>query len=225
MTDLIPIHITPPYVVLCCTGTILMILLTTLGKNLSKDHERDRLLMRRIRQRDTEALSELYAHYNRITYGLILGIVKKKEEAEDLLQIIFTQIWNRSDQYDEDRGTVYTWVMSLARNRAIDRLRSKVYKEQKKQSVSLDDEDVYNPLYSPEDDPLEHTVKNDHAGLIRQALQQLSDKQSLVIRNAYFTGMTQAEMSEQFDIPLGTVKTRMRDGMIKLRAILEQHYE
>lgn len=181
--------------------------------------------MRRIKQRDTEALSELYELYNRIIYGLILGIVKKKEEAEDLLQIIFTQIWDRCDQYEEDRGTVYTWVMSLARNRAIDRLRSRVYKEQKKQSVSLDNEDVFNPLYSSEDDPLEHTVRNDHAGLIRRALEQLSEKQSLVIRNAYFTGMTQSEMAEQFDIPLGTVKTRMRDGMIKLRAILEQHYE
>ncbi|MFN1834525.1 sigma-70 family RNA polymerase sigma factor [Balneola sp. MJW-20] len=199
-----------------------MILLTTLGKYLAKDDRRDRDLMKRIQQRDSEALSELYDLYSRIIYGMILGILRKKEEAEDLLQVIFTQIWNKSDKYTDSKGTVYTWVMSLARNKAIDRLRSKVYKEQDKQSVSLDDEDVFNPLYSEEADPLENAVKNDRASIIRKALDELSEKQRKVIQTAYFVGMTQAEMSEEFGIPLGTVKTRMRDGMIKLREILEQ---
>jgi len=118
------------------------------------------------------------------------------------------------------RGTGYTWIVSLTRNKGIDRLRSKVYKEQKKQSTSLDNDDVYHPLYSEENDPLEDTILSDRAEMVKNALSQISEKQRKVIQVSYFDGLSQSEISEEYDIPLGTVKTRMRDGMMKLREIL-----
>lgn len=204
---------------------MLFFILSTIGKILTKDEERDRDIMARIKARDSAALSELYDHYNRLLFGLILSILKKREEAEDTLQEVFTTIWEKAEQFDLERGTVYTWIVSLTRNKSIDRLRSKVYKEQKKQSTSLDDEDVFYPLYSKETDPLEKTIFNDRAGIVRNALEQLSDKQRKVLQVAYYNGMTQSEISEEYDIPLGTVKTRMRDGMIKLRELLEKEIE
>lgn len=204
---------------------MLFFILTTIGKILTKDEERDRDLMARIKARDTSALSELYDHYNRLLFGLILSILKKRAEAEDLLQEVFTKIWENAEKFDLEKGTVYTWIVTLTRNRSIDRLRSKVYKEQKKQSTSLDNEDVFHPLYSEESDPLENTILKERAKKVHKALDQISEKQRKVLQVAYFNGMSQSEISEEFDIPLGTVKTRMRDGMIKLRELLVKDIE
>lgn len=204
---------------------MLFFILSTIGKFLTKDAERDREIMTRIKARDSAALSELYDFYNRLLFGLILSILKKREEAEDILQEVFITIWEKAEQFDLDKGTVYTWIVSLARNKSIDRLRSKVYKEQKKQSASLDNEDVFYPLYSDEQDPLEQTILADRAKSVHEALDQISDKQRKVLQVAYFNGMSQSEIAEVFGIPLGTVKTRMRDGMIKLRELLGKELE
>ena len=99
-------------------------------------------------------------------------------------------------------------------------MRSKVYKEQKKQSTSLDNEDTYMPLFSEENNPLEDAILSDRASMLKEALAKISEKQRTVLQVAYFDGLTQTEISEQLDIPLGTVKSRMRDGMLKLREIL-----
>tara|TARA_Y100001935_G_scaffold105768_1_gene87743 strand:- start:115879 stop:116424 length:546 start_codon:yes stop_codon:yes gene_type:complete len=181
--------------------------------------------MRRIAAQEPDALEELYDHYNRLLFGILVSILHKKEESEDMLQEVFTNIWERADQFDPSRGTPYTWIVSLTRNKAIDRLRSKVYKEQQKQSINLDDEDVYNPLFSNENNPLENTILSDRAERVYKALGQLSEKQRSVIQVAYFGGLTQSEISEKYDIPLGTVKTRMRDGMLKLKELLAQEDE
>lgn len=204
---------------------MLFFILTTIGKFLTKDEERDRELMARIKARDASALSELYDHYNRLLFGLILSILKKREEAEDILQEVFTKIWENAEKFDLEKGTVYTWIVTMARNKSIDRLRSKVYKEQKKQSTSLDDEDVFHPLYSDESDPLENTILSERAKIVHEALNEISEKQRKVLQVSYFSGMSQSEISEEFGIPLGTVKTRMRDGMIKLRELLAKDIE
>ncbi|MDR9415814.1 MAG: sigma-70 family RNA polymerase sigma factor [Gracilimonas sp.] len=204
---------------------MLFFFLTTIGKYLTKDEDRDRELMARIKARDSVALSELYDQYNRLLFGLILSILKKRSESEDILQEVFTTIWEKADQFDLERGTVYTWIVSLTRNKSIDRLRSKVYKEQKKQSVSINDDDVFHPLYSEETDPLEKTILKDRAKRVHDALANISAKQRNVLQVAYFNGMSQSEIAEEFDIPLGTVKTRMRDGMMKLREILGKELE
>ncbi|SMO73304.1 sigma-70 family RNA polymerase sigma factor [Gracilimonas mengyeensis] len=204
---------------------MLFFILSAIGKILTKDEERDRELMARIKMRDASALSELYDHYNRLLFGLIRTILKKQEEAEDTLQEVFINVWQKADSYDLERGTVYTWIVSLARNKSIDRLRSKVYKEQKKQSTSLDDEDVYHPLYTEEANPMEKTIFRDRAKRVRDALDKLTDKQRKMLEIAYFGGMSQREISDKFEIPLGTVKSRIRDGMMKLKEILSKELE
>ncbi|MFD2532643.1 sigma-70 family RNA polymerase sigma factor [Gracilimonas halophila] len=160
---------------------MLFFILTTIGKFLTKDEERDRELMARIKARDSSALSELYDNYNRLLFGLILSVLKKREEAEDILQEVFTKIWENAEKFDLEKGTVYTWIVTLARNKSIDRLRSKVYKEQKKQSTSLNDDDVFHPLYSNESDPLENTILSERAERVHKALNEISEKQRKVL--------------------------------------------
>ena len=201
---------------------MLFFILSALGKFLAQNNSRDRALLQRIASKEPDALSELYDHYSNLLLGLLKSILKKTEEAEDILQEVFTTIWEKADQFDAERGSAYTWIVSLTRNKGIDRLRSKVYKEQKKQSTSLDDDDVFHPLYSDENNPLENTILSDRVKRIYEALQKLSEKQRSVIQVAYFDGLSQSEISDEYDIPLGTVKTRMRDGMIKLRELLAQ---
>lgn len=204
---------------------MLFFFLSIVGNFLTHDKARDQELMRRIASKDPEALALLYDHYRRLLFGLLKSIVKKNEEAEDLLQEVFTAIWEKADQFDTQRGTAYTWIVSLTRNKGIDRLRSKVYKEQRKQSTSLDDEHVYHPLFSKEHSPLENTIFSDRAVRVQKALEQLTEKQRMVIEQAYFNGYSQSEIAEEFELPLGTVKTRMRDGILKLRDLLKQEMD
>ncbi len=175
--------------------------------------------MKRIKQKEEGALKELYGLYKRLLLGLILPIVKNKEEAEDVLQEVFVNIWQKAHTFDETRGNVYSWLVTLSRNKAIDRIRSKDYKTQKKASTTVSDPSFI--LEGDKYDPLETTIFSERAEIVKKALEKIPKKQSTVIRIAYYQGMTQSEISEQLDIPLGTVKTRTRQGMLKLSSILE----
>ncbi|HKK44806.1 MAG TPA: sigma-70 family RNA polymerase sigma factor [Balneolaceae bacterium] len=197
---------------------IIFLLLATIGKAIHGDSDDEIKLMRRIKQRDADALEELYDLYKRLLFGMVVSIVKKREESEDVLQEIFVKIWNKADSFNEERGNVYSWIVTLARNKAIDRIRSKGYKTQQKQSVS-----IHEPLFTLETDkhdPMETTIFSDRAELVKKALGEIPAEQSEVIKIAYYRGMTQSEIAEYLDIPLGTVKTRTRQGMIKLKRIL-----
>lgn len=186
------------------------------GAHLGADDEIE--LMNRIKDGDEDALVELYDLYNRLLYGLIISILKKREEAEDLLQEVFVLIWEKASEFNEDRGNVYSWIVTLTRNKAIDRIRSKDYKTQQKASQNVDAPGFY--LQGNKLDPLETTVFSDRAELVRMALGRIPDEQSEVLKIAYYGGMTQREISDKLKIPLGTVKTRMRLGMKKLKDIL-----
>lgn len=197
---------------------IIFTILATIGKMRHGNTDDEIELMRRIKARDADALEELYELYNRLLFGMVISIVKKREEAEDLVQEIFVKVWNNADSFNEDRGNVYGWIVTLARNQAIDRIRSKGYKTQQKQSVS-----IHNPLFSLEGDhhdPMETTIFSDRAELVKKALEQIPEEQSEVIKIAYYREMTQSEIADYLSIPLGTVKTRTRQGMIKLKRIL-----
>jgi len=197
---------------------IIFTLLATIGKVTHGNSDDEIELMKRIQARDEQALEKLYDLYNRLLFGMVISIVKKREEAEDVLQEIFVKIWNKAESFNPDRGNVYSWIVTVARNKAIDRIRSKGYKTQKKQSVS-----IHEPLFSLEGDkhdPMETTIFSDRAELVKKALGKIPEKQSEVIKIAYYRGMTQSEISDHLDIPLGTVKTRTRQGMIKLKRII-----
>lgn len=199
---------------------IIFTILAAIGKAAHSGTDDEIELMKRIKAKDEEALSELYDLYNRLLFGMIISIVKKREEAEDLLQEVFVKIWQKAHTFNEERGNAYSWIVTLTRNKAIDRIRSKGYKTQQKAT-----QDVDAPEFTLEGDafdPLETTIFSDRAELVQKALAEIPESQCEVLKIAYYRGMTQAEISDHLDIPLGTVKTRMRQGMIKLKDILEE---
>ena len=201
---------------------IIFSILAAISKATS-DGDEEFELMKRIKANDAEALSELYDLYNHLLYGMILSIVKTKPEAEDVLQEVFVKIWQKADSFKPKRGNVFSWIVTLTRNGAIDRIRSKGYKTQQKASA-----DINNPaviLETDHYDPLETTIFSDRARLVKKALNEIPAKQCKVLKIAYYRGLTQAEISDHLEIPLGTVKTRMRQGMLKLKDILEEQIQ
>ena len=176
--------------------------------------------MYRIQNGDTAAMKLLYNKYKNLLFGLIVSILKNREEAEDCLQEVFTQAWEKASQFDESRGKVYTFLVTMARNKAIDRTRSRAYKDSKKEEHVIDDNEFSLNLEGEFNNPHENLELTERAKMVRKALNELSDKERKVLYVAYFNGMSQSEISEKLEIPLGTVKYRMRQGMIKLRDML-----
>lgn len=184
----------------------------------AKHSEKEEEWMQRIRNGDTTAMKLLYDKYKNLLFGLIVSILKNREEAEDCLQEVFTQAWEKSDQFDASRGKVYTFLVTMARNKAIDRTRSRAFKDSGKEDHIINDFTL--TLEGEFKNPHEEMEFNERARIVRNALNELSDKERKVLYVAYFNGMSQSEISEKLDIPLGTVKYRMRQGMIKLRDML-----
>ena len=184
----------------------------------ARSPEKEREWMLRLQKGDKSALGNIYDAYNKLVYGLIYTILKGKEESEDCLQEVFVQLWEKADQFDPSKGNLYSFLLTIARNKAIDVTRSRDYKDSKKEDHIINDftltpESKYN-------NPHEDLELNERAGMVRQALKRLSEKEREVLHVAYFNGMTQSEISTKFEIPLGTVKYRMRQGMIKLKDLL-----
>jgi RNA polymerase sigma factor (sigma-70 family) len=157
----------------------------------------------------------LYDHYSGALYGIILRIVQSKEYTEEIIQDVFVKIWNSIHQYDASKGRFYTWMINIARNTAIDYLKSKAFQNELK-NQSLPDF-VYNTA--------ELSTTNNSSDYIgfNNVLEGLEvDKQEL-INLAYYQGYTQHEISEKLKIPLGTVKTKMRNALIKLKDLLKDY--
>ena len=182
----------------------------------SRDKERE--WMNRIQNGDEKALRLLYNKYKGLLFGLIISILKDREEAEDCLQEVFTQAWDKADQFDAARGNVYSFLVTMTRNKAIDRTRSRAFKDSNKEDHIINDFTL-NPE-SQGNNPHENLELAERASVVRKALQKLTDKQRKVLYVSYFNGLSQSEISEKYEIPLGTVKYRMRQGMIKMRELL-----
>jgi len=182
----------------------------------SRDKERE--WMNRIQNGDEKALRLLYNKYKGLLFGLIISILKDREEAEDCLQEVFTQAWDKADQFDAARGNVYSFLVTMTRNKAIDRTRSRAFKDSNKEDHIINDFTL-NPE-SKGNNPHENLELAERASVVRKALQKLTDKQRKVLYVSYFNGLSQSEISEKYEIPLGTVKYRMRQGMIKMRELL-----
>ena len=166
-----------------------------------------------LRSQDQSAFSYLYDNYAAALNGIITRMVDDTQLAEDILQEAFLKIWNNFKQYDSSKGRLFTWMINITRNLTIDTLRSKGYKKGKK--ISQDENSVvtYQDKNFTSD-------RFDTIGL-RKQLQYLKPEQKVVIDMAYFSGYTQDEISKEMDIPLGTVKTRMRTAIIELRKLLQ----
>ena len=174
----------------------------------------DVALLDRIAGRDAGAVGELYDRHSRLLYGLILRIVRDRSEAEEILQEVFVLVWNRVATYNPGLGPPAAWLVGIARNRAIDRLRANSARRRAIESARIDVESHENP----ESD----AVLGEQQRAIRQALQTIPREQRDLIEEAYFLGFTHSELAERHKLPLGTVKTRIRSGLLALRGQLAQ---
>lgn len=172
-------------------------------------------LVQRIAKSDQSALAMLYDTTNRLAYGLILRVLGDASTAEEVLLDVYTQVWKQAANYDTGRGSPLAWITTIARTRAIDRLRSGWQDRQRKEPL-----DLLNDRETTAANPEEASVNSERQQFVRVALSSLSHEQREVIELAYYGGLSHSEIAAKLNQPLGTVKTRTRLGMMKLREAL-----
>jgi RNA polymerase sigma-70 factor (ECF subfamily) len=169
-------------------------------------------LIARLQRRDPQALAEVYDLYGRLAYALVLRVVRDKAIAEDLVQETFLRVWNRSGSLDAAKGALGPWVLAIARNRAIDYLRST---EGRGRSSAVElDETEHASLYREMENGI---LVSDQVRRVKAAMEKLAPNQRTVVELAYFEGLSQPEMSAKMGQPLGTIKTWVRTALQSLR--------
>lgn len=165
-----------------------------------------------LKQRSDKAFNYLYDNYSGALYGIIHSIISNTETANDILQDVFLNIWKKIESYDPSKGRLFTWMLNVARNAAIDKLRSKSFKDElKNQSLSeIVDISVGTAIKPNISD----------VGL-RKVISRLKDEQRVLIDLSYFQGFTHEEIAKAMNIPLGTVKTRIRSALMQLRTLIK----
>ncbi|MEM7548445.1 MAG: sigma-70 family RNA polymerase sigma factor [Bacteroidota bacterium] len=168
-------------------------------------------LVSALQSKDRTALEYLYDNYSAALYGRVINIVKTKEFADEVLQDGFLQVWNKIDIYDNERSRLFTWMFNIFRNLAIDKVRSKEFRNEKKT------DDIESIVYD-----VENNDEQDTDGIgVKELLYTLNEEQQFIVKQVYFKGYSHSEVSKEYDIPLGTVKTRLRQSLILLRKILK----
>ncbi|WP_115462109.1 RNA polymerase sigma factor [Winogradskyella aurantiaca] len=163
-----------------------------------------------LQQGDKRALNLLYENYSGSLFGVILKVTSNQELAEDALQETFVKVWKNASKYDPKKAKLFTWLYRIARNTAIDKLRS--YNNRHHKEVQIDKSDVYIlPTMNINQDVMD----------IKKHLETLDEKYQIVIKALYFEGLTQQEASEELEIPLGTVKSRLKIGLRELKKIYD----
>lgn len=168
-----------------------------------------------IQAQQVKALDVLYDRYSKLVYSTAIAILNNVEEAEDVTQESFLRLWQRSEIYQPQRGPLSGFLITLTRSRSLDRLRAKSARQTKIQRIQTFTEDVstYNP-------PLEFVTLEERSRLVREALNQLSPDERQLLETAYYQGLSQSEIATRDGIPLGTVKSRARQALKKLRTLL-----
>ncbi len=185
----------------------------------TEDTHTDVALISRIVARDSSAMAELYDRHGRLLFSLIQRILKDRGEAEDVLQDVFLSAWTKADTYKPVLGSPVAWLVGVARNRAIDRLRANGAR------LRASDGTVDLPPPPPVvDSPELHAARAEQQRSVTRALESLPAEQRSLIEEAYFLGLTQSELAARFGMPLGTVKTRVRTGMQTLRQQLQESF-
>ncbi len=167
-----------------------------------------------IRERNQKAFAYLYDNYSQALFGVIDSIINNQEESEDVLQNTFLKIWNNFDSYDASKGRLYTWMLNIARNLAIDSTRSKHEKIKNKIQEATDFVYHKNNLYI--EDMAHETIG------LKRMVDSLKENQREIIDLSYYQGYTQEEISKKLNIPLGTVKTNVRQAILKLRSFVKE---
>lgn len=184
----------------------------------AEDVRGDQEAVKRMAGRDADALAEIYDRHSRAVYSLALRIVGEQAEAEDVVQEVFSQAWGQASKYTPDRGPVVAWLLTMTRSRAIDRVRAR---------RARPDGEIADPLQlSGLTDSAQlqdlTLLTREQVGFLRGALERLPALQRIAIEMAYFEGLTQSEIAARLDEPLGTVKTRVRLALLKLREALTE---
>jgi len=177
-------------------------------------HQSEEELVACLQRNDRGAYEYLYDHYSAALYGVIHRVVAHDETANDVLQEAFVKIWNGIGSYDAKKGKLFTWMLNISRNMAIDKTRSKDYNNnQKNQST----ENVVSQIGRLKTD----SIRPDHIGLA-EIVDKLDPNEKFLIDLTYFKGYTQSEIAEEYNIPLGTVQTRLRRANMNLRKIFTE---
>jgi RNA polymerase sigma-70 factor (ECF subfamily) len=179
----------------------------------------DEELISAICKGEEDALEMLYERYNRYAYSLAYRILRDPVAAEDIVQDAFLSIWRKASSYQMQHGSVHSWLQAIVHHRAIDKVRAAAHRDHQWTSLQADDE---QDLPSEQSDVWEQAWQGEQRRIIRAVLDQIPTEQRMVIELAYFGGYTHAEISEQWHIPLGTVKGRMRLGLQKMKALLAE---
>jgi RNA polymerase sigma-70 factor (ECF subfamily) len=167
---------------------------------------------------DEAAFSILYSRLAPALYGMAFRMMNDAKEAEDVLQEGFTYIWRRADSYDPTRSSAYAWAVMIVRNKAIDKLRSRQRGERLREKVTSESE-----LFAEQDDvSAQEPLFRERNAKVREALTQLAPEQREAVRLSFFSGLTHEQIAERLGIPLGTIKARIRRGLIRLRDLFEE---
>jgi RNA polymerase sigma factor (sigma-70 family) len=177
----------------------------------SKTSYSEQELVALLQERNEKAFSYLYDNYSGALFGIVNGIVPDKEVANDVLQNVFVNIWRKIESYDPSKGRLFTWMLNIARNAAIDEIRSKGFRDSQK-NLSMDESmDIPGAVTGP---------AIDDVGL-KKVLTTLKGELRVLVDMSYFQGFTHEEISKALGIPLGTVKTRIRSALIQLRTMIQ----
>lgn len=181
----------------------------------------DESLLALIVEADRQALESLYDRYGSRVFSLSYRILSDQGASEEVTQDVFLNVWRRAASYQAGRGKFTTWLFGIAHHRAIDELRKRS-RTRLNNNESVDD---HLSLESGDPQPAEAAITSSEYGMVRAALKELPEEQRRVIEMAYFGGLTQAEIAEELSQPLGTVKTRMRLGLRKLKSALSPRFQ
>ena len=176
-------------------------------------------LITRIASGDQGAVAALYERTKKQLYGLVLRILRNPATAEEVLMDVYLQVWRQASHYDAQRGRPFTWLATIARSRALDRLRAVKPEDQWPDEIETVD------VTAHPSDMEEAVMANERRQIVSAALDTFSPREREVIELAYFSGLTQREMASQLDQPLGTIKTRVRRALTKLRETLRPSME
>ena len=171
------------------------------------------LLLQRVSRGDSKAFDALYDAVSSSVYGVARRVVRDPSRAEDVTQETFLEVWRKAARFDADKGRAKTWIMTIAHRRAVDAVRRS--ESQKRQDTHTAPDEVSH------DEPADAVIEAEEHGAVRECLETLTDLQLESVRLAYFNGYTYGEVATLLEKPLPTIKTRMRDGLIRLRDCLE----
>ncbi|MCG6194045.1 sigma-70 family RNA polymerase sigma factor [Leptospira sp. FAT2] len=181
------------------------------GKNSSEAQS----LLEGIVRKDPKSLEKFYDLYGSLLYSVIYKILMNREEAEEILQEVFTILWNKADQFKPERSSPLTWLTTIARNAAVSKLRSSDYKN-RKQSTEFREIFTEKPGVA-RDSVFQAAMDSSLLTRVREAVASLAPEISVLLQEAYWSGLSQSEIAEKYKLPLGTVKSRIRTGLLELR--------